>query len=388
MAPQLGPAENKVSRNNNFNIGALVYISIRPTSEAVSALSRILRASIMTYPFEPLVYSLLADKNKYEICISYNESGDRDFYIVENRFVFLTCSGAQDFLIKKEWDAVFDQEESVTEPPVGKFSTVMRCGITGALLGPPNYHEYDRILREHYTLYLKSLCSWDIFKQNLKSENSPQVLEEWMTQVTHNKRYYLKDNRLVCFLSYQAARYYLTSTLIKKTSIVSSKKVVLKEGNFDDIKDKILREAVLEKMEKIKKNPSEFANSVRTALHHLGLHVYRKKKSGQPVTVYISSIKRHVRDEYTHFTEPIECLIQCIEDNPYQTVEVIAKAYCLKLKVTPSEERSFKIRKDLIWLIEQGYITQYEDGSLYVSPRQTYMTTHNIKKSEMSASKS
>ena len=41
--------------------------------------------------------------------------------------------------------AFFEMQEVEVEPPKGNFPIINKCGITGELLGPPNYHRYQQI---------------------------------------------------------------------------------------------------------------------------------------------------------------------------------------------------------------------------------------------------
>ena len=40
--------------------------------------------------------------------------------------------------------------------------------------------------------------------------------------------------------------------------------------------------------------------------------------------------------------------------------------------IHPEDPQYLKIKKDLIMLIKMGYVTQFENGELYVSPKQKW----------------
>ena len=48
----------------------------------------------------------------------------------------------------------FDSAEVEVEPPKGNFLVINKCGVTGELLGPPNYHRYNQLVQQHHAAKL------------------------------------------------------------------------------------------------------------------------------------------------------------------------------------------------------------------------------------------
>ena len=48
----------------------------------------------------------------------------------------------------KHFDTFYQAERTATEPPKGNYTFVAQCGMSGVILGPPNYHDYQNQLRK------------------------------------------------------------------------------------------------------------------------------------------------------------------------------------------------------------------------------------------------
>ena len=97
------------------------------------------------------------------------------------------------------------------------------------------------------------------------------------------------------------------------------------------------------------------------------------------------SIKRNVRDESTCFSPELLSIINCIEAHPCDSLENILRVhFCVPPNVSVDQRVDFeqiaKFKQNLILLVRQGYVTQYEDGTLYISPRQTMASKLNQRR--------
>ena len=78
---------------------------------------------------------------------------------------FDTEDAAIQHVLGSNLGAFFDTQEVEIEAPKGNFPIINKCGITGELLGPPNYHRYQQILQQHYASKLTRmprLAVWQI----------------------------------------------------------------------------------------------------------------------------------------------------------------------------------------------------------------------------------
>ena len=51
-------------------------------------------------------------------------------------------------VLEKHFATFYQTERTPTDPPKGTYTFVAQCGMSGAILGPPNYHDYQNQLRK------------------------------------------------------------------------------------------------------------------------------------------------------------------------------------------------------------------------------------------------
>ena len=72
-------------------------------------------------------------------------------------------------------------ETVVTEAPKGSWNAVAVCGFSGALLGPPNHHDYQRnVVRLHRERF--SDMPLDRYKSRIRVEKDEALLTKWQEQ--------------------------------------------------------------------------------------------------------------------------------------------------------------------------------------------------------------
>lgn len=360
-----------------------IKVDFRPNVLAMNTLIQTLRKSYITYHFIPLVRLFLEKENRLNIIIHALE-GHSIFCLRPNKLPFLTLGAAQDYLVKKYWNEVFESREVHLEPPQGVFTSVNFCGMTGVLLGPPNYHLYSDLLREHYEDQLKDRCTWDEFLASIRNTHDEKDVQQWMKKMTCNYHYYLKEDPSICFENSRLAKAYLLQHLPKQESIMRLKQLCFSYDQVHNVVDEDLR-LFLESEGRIEMQlPIRLTNFCRTRLHRIGFHIYRKGNDTKCAT-YVCSVKRNIRDENTCFSPELLSIIDCIEAHPCASLDKILKVYfCAQSNMSIDQQVDFeqiaKFKQNLILLVRQGYVTQYEDGTLYISPRQTMASKQNQRR--------
>ncbi len=358
-------------------------IDIKPNGKVLETLIQALKKSYITYNFHPLVELFIEKSERYEIILAAKENHFIYCVFPEN-LPFISYTSACDYLIKKHWDKFFYSEQVELEPPKGRFSSVSRCSFTGVLLGPPNYHIYNDILREHYEEALAGKYSWKEFIAGIKNEKDPEQVNNWLEYMKAGTHYRLKSNPNLHFMNRLSAKKYLvkhcTDNVITKIS-----KFKLKYDLIPNLPDPILKNLIQQEVERECKTPYRIANWCRKRMHSAGFHIYRKGKYKNSTT-YVCSVKRHIRDELTQFSDEMNQIIDFIEKNQNLPFNLLIKGY---FKISDSQgsieqyveaEKILNFKRNLLLLIREGYVTQYEDSTIYISPKQSYASIQNKKK--------
>ena len=352
-----------------------IEISIRPNKHAMDTLVAYLRKSYVTYRLTPLIQLFLEKKDRFEILLT-PLNPDVLFCTQNENLPFLSKKSAFDYLTKKYWADVFEKEVIPLKPIPGHFASINRCGITNVLLGPPNYHLYNDLIKEHYNQYLAQSYSWDFFVQQIKNEHNPLLVKQWQNGTSEHIVFRLKSDPQICFDSSRAAQEYLQKHphLIRDT-VKHRNAFSLSYAEVDNVRDEFLREQIYQKIKDENRSPISLGCFCRTRFRHAGLHLYKKRK-GSSHTSFLCSVKRKVRTgEDCKLSAALARIVDYIEQHP-----MINIATCIADICSSSAQQGFidasifkenLLKKDLVRLIKAGYVIQFEDGSLYVTPKQT-----------------
>lgn len=440
-----GPQGNKSRFERNRKEGPprstfepTVQINLYPQDEAFDALVRRLQATARTYQLFDIAKLLLEKPERYMVVVApKNKKKDSEeasvlHYSVPGHLPFETEAEALSFVLNNHIELFFDIEETEAEPPAGNFQMVNRCGITGELLGPPNYHRYQEFAQRHYAAKISGM-SFERFQSKIEGTKEQEDIDAWLESMKKRSHYRLKERSEAepeAFDSFESARQFLVKN--RKDQLVSSSESVRFAGRdlqllpISDIKRSV--EAYVEQQ---KHFPLDTANNIRGRLRRHKFAVYKKGSKGAS---FVCAVKRKFRDGNTNFTDSISDLVEFIEKHPNTPASKLPKLYIgidtekqkpEELKMTDAQikqaeekakkgvegtaekaedsdldpqaagmvtnspqppatastdaqpkseltkEEQAKLRQlmlDLRWLITEGYVTEYGDGKLFTPP--------------------
>jgi len=79
-------------------------------------------------------------------------------------------------------------ETVTTEAPKGNFSAIAVCGFSGAILGPPNHHDFQRNVARLYRERFSDM-SLERYKSRIRTEKDEALLQKWMESQTTAKQF-------------------------------------------------------------------------------------------------------------------------------------------------------------------------------------------------------
>jgi len=92
------------------------------------------------------------------------------------------------YVVSQHIGQFFETEQVQVDPPKGNFQVINRCGVTGELLGPPNYHRYNQIVQQHFEARIKHL-SFDAFHAKIETLRDETAVAEWLEKMKTVTRY-------------------------------------------------------------------------------------------------------------------------------------------------------------------------------------------------------
>lgn len=404
-----------------------------PEDAGFAAIVKAVRASCRTFQLFEITKAVLEKNDRFVVVVQRAKPAAAEgqpaakpaplYMSLPDHLPFDTEEAAIQHVLTHNLGVFFEMQEVEVEPPKGNFPIINKCGITGELLGPPNYHRYQQILQQHYATKIKGM-SFDRFRDNIISLREPEALAQWLEKMKKTVRYIWRPSipkppapppaetapaaastdatpagqaavpppapaeaapAPLSFDSLEEARLHLLTNARDK--VVRAVESVRFHGkNIEKLPPGEIRRAIEGHVERQRRFPLDTANALRGRLRREGFTIFKKGSRG---ISYVCAVKRRFRVPGQVFSESITALIDYIEKHPMTHVKDLPKAY-LGIEVpaapapapeggTPSQapfagldaESAEKLRKmsnDLRWLVMEGYVTEFSDGKLFAPP--------------------
>ncbi|MDF9827492.1 hypothetical protein M2447_001585 [Ereboglobus sp. PH5-10] len=220
-------------------------------------------------------------------------------------------------VLSKHLDKFFDTSEVEVEPPKGNYQVINKCGVTGELLGPPNYHLYNQIVQQHHASRLGRM-NMDAFRSRIETVRDPEVVNQWLEKMKKATRYTWKLEAPaegappISFDSFDDARAHLLANARDK--VVRTVETARMHGKLLEIMPQgEMRRAVESTLERQRRFPLDTANALRGRLRREGFTIFKKGSKG---ISYVCAVKRKFRVPGQTFADSIDALIAFIEANP------------------------------------------------------------------------
>jgi hypothetical protein len=149
---------------------------------------------------------------------------------------------------------------------------------------------------------------------------------------------------------------------------------------LESLPDGEIRRAVEGEWERQCRFPLDTANALRGRLRREHFTIFKKGSKG---ISYVCAVKRKFRVPGQAFAENIGSLIAFIENNPLVKASGLVEKFLGFASQAPAEagaetgapaltaeqrEKIARLQADLRWLVHEGYVTEFIDGTLYAPP--------------------
>ena len=345
----------------------VVEVAFFPDDEKFELLGGAMKSSAMTYALFDVAKLILDKEDRLSIVVrpvdqAANPTASLSVAIPDG-MPFLTEGEAIQHVMARHLDKFFDIVEVEVEPPKGAFQMVARCKQTGAVLGSPTYHNYQRALREHHARHCPN-SSFDRFKAGLEMVREQEVIDGWLKAMSRRDEYVPKDRqegepeRLE---SLDAARGFLQA--FRKDLVVKSHPWVRFAGRLlADMPAGPLRDSVRFFLEDQREFPLDTANGIRGRLRKEGFHLYKKGSKG---ITYVCGVRRRCRDPKQTFSDSMQKILDALDKEGGQQTKDIVVALA---GADATDEAKARVAADLQFLINEGYVAKLADSRLFAQP--------------------
>jgi hypothetical protein len=358
-------------------------VAFFPEDTSFNALVKMIRSSARTIELFEIARTVLGKPDRFVVVVARKprpagspETAPQPIYVsVPDGIPFETEDAAVSHVMSNFLATFFDTADVEVEAPKGNYLVINRCGVTGELLGPPNYHRYNQMVQHHFNTKV-SRMPFEAFKSRIETVRDPEVVNQWLEKMKKVTRYTSKapvaeGQTALAFDSIDECRAYLV-TQAKDTVVKAVDNARFHGKTLDSMPRGEIMMAIEGAYDRQSRFPLDTANQLRGRLRREHFTIFKKGSKG---ISYVCAVKRKFRVPGQVFGESIGRLISFIEEHPLVKAGDLASKM-LEINppaegttITPEQrEKVMRMQGDLIWLVREGYVTEFIDGGLYAPP--------------------
>ncbi len=337
-----------------------IHVSFLPEARAFASVADQIKSSARTYPLFSLAKMFLEKPERYRAQLVSKSTPIFQCSLCDG--LALNEAELVQHVLRKHRDNFYKEERVAVEPPKGNFTSVARCDLNGAILGPTNHHAYQASLMQLYKAQFSHL-SFERFKNSIRTVHDPEAVKKWQEQSSSKNTY-------LCLQSAEPATLQSLSDLERHfrekhlETAAKSKKDMVVDGTVIMQSDAAgLKSAVRQSWEEENRFPLNLANRLRAQFSHLGLHIFKARKGMQFVGV--ARPKALVAD-VNNVSKNIFAILEFVKNHPGKNRKALLESLApAGVNSTPTDaDSSSPLLQDLHWLIRQGHVIEYHDGIL------------------------
>jgi hypothetical protein len=296
--------------------------------------------------------------------------------------VWLSEDEAISHVLRKHFGTFYQAEKTPTEPPKGKYTFVAQCGMSGIVLGPPNYHDYQNQLRKLHTERF-SRMPFEVYKSRVRIVRDEAVVKKWVEDQSVKTEY-------VCLNLPEPLRLE-TMEAVEKHFREVHKENIIKQVDTCTLNGTAARNLRCQELARLVRNvwedqrrfPLQIATVLSQQFASHGLQFFKVNKT----ITHVSVARPHYLDlALTPVSDGVKRIVDFINANPKctrrQLVETLsptpAAAPAPAVAPAPPTEgqppaqpapagptpEQNAVNADLHWLIHQGHVIEFANGML------------------------
>jgi hypothetical protein len=355
-----------------------VTVSFIPDAAGVEALAKQIRMTGRAYPLFAIAQLILQKAERFHVKLSVVKRPDGTvaqplFLCSLDDTLWLSESEVAGHLLRRHFDTFYSSERVAGETPKGTYTFVGQCGMSGTVLGPPNYHGYQDKLRQLHSERF-SRMPFDVFKARVKIVKDEAVVKQWLEEQSFKTTWTaLNVPEPVTFSTRDEVEKHLREThLPNLLKSVESHSVSGVDARA--LPCLPLRNLVRTAVEDQTRFPLNMATLLSQQFSGLGLHFFKVNKT---VTHVCVARPNYLDLEASPVSERVRAIIEFINGRgkttrrqmfdvlapaPKPAPPPAAEAPPAERATTPDQDA---LAADLHWLIHEGHVIEFAtDGVL------------------------
>ncbi|MBA3962248.1 MAG: hypothetical protein H0X40_10135 [Chthoniobacterales bacterium] len=358
-----GQAPRRVEEN--FPPAPAVMVRFSPDPRALENVLAQIKSGHVAYSVFSLARMFLEKPERYDVLLQ--TEGALLFQMGEKGAVASDRRILENGAFAREIGNFYRTEVTQSEPIKGNFTSVARDRLSGTLLGPTNHHAYQTKLRSLYEQRFSRRMSFPDYQRQIEIINDPETVERWKEEARSVTTYTtLKEEPEQTFGGIAETERHFRQNylpgLLREAPEVTIDGVVSRQ-----LPDRALGHVIEQSWTQESRSPSKMMQELIAGFPKAGLHIFRHRKG----MLFVSPIRpRPFPHEGMAISSSLGVLLRVLADAPgikrNQLLEKLPGA--VEGEIAPNdgdlEKKKLTLASDLRWLVSEGYVIEFNDGSL------------------------
>jgi hypothetical protein len=364
-----------------------VVLNLISDEKGVDSLAKQIRMTGRAYPLFEIASMILQRPERLSSAFSVRKNAEGK--VIQPLFVcalddtlWLSEDEAVAQVLQKHFGTFYQAERTATEPPKGKYTFVAQCGMSGVVLGPPNYHDYQNQLRKLHAERFARM-PFEMYKSRVKIVRDEEVVKKWIEDQSWKTEYVcLNLPEPVKLPNMEAVEKHFRET--HKENIIKQVEVHTMSGTAArSIRSPELGRLVRTVWEDQRRFPLQIATALSQQFAARGLQFFKVNRT----VTHVCVARPHYLDmEATPVSEGVKAIVDFINVHPRSTRRQLLDALApappppAVISVEPAPEGAEQkkpepavlqptpeqtaIIADLHWLVHQGHVIEFANGVL------------------------
>ena len=254
----------------------------------------------------------------------------------------------------------YTADVTLSDPIKGDFSSVARERTTGTLLGPTNHHGYQPQLRRLYEQRFSRRMSFTDFQRQIEIVSDSALVEQWKEEARKVTTFTTQQEEppQTFNAETEAERHfrekYLTALILETA-----------EAEIDGVTSRRLSDRGIARLIENAwsaevRSPSNMMQELAGRFRGAGLQIFRHRKG----MLFVSPIRLKAIDE-TAVSNSVRQILEALKASPrINRKELAEKLIGPDNEAAEAERTKLALASDLHWMIREGHIIEFNDGSL------------------------
>lgn len=360
-----------------------IQLTLAPEELSVDMVAKQIRVTGRAYPLFDIAHLILQKPERHTVAFSVKKKPDGTvvqplFTCALDDTVWLSEEDAVRHVLDRHFPTFYQPEKTQIDPPKGVYTFVAQCGMSGVILGPPNYHDYQNQLRRLHAERFSRL-PFEAFKARVKIVKDEEVVKKWVEGQSWKTEYNCLNlpEPLKLGSMDEVEKHFRQVHL---PNIIKQVETVSMTGTASrNLRDRELMRLVRSKWEEQKRFPLQLATTLSQQFASRGLQFFKVNKT----VTHVAVARPHYLDlEATPVSEGVKRIVEFINATSKCTHKQLLAALAPapvapapaaapaaegqpEAAPAPAPEPSPElaaVMTDLHWLIHQGHVIEFANG--------------------------